>query len=239
MSIVIASVRASVQELLRLPSFLLPLAVFPTVLYLFLGLQQPGSTDLIYLGYCAFAILGTMMFQFGVGIAATRDDPWNTYTLTLPGRAWQRIAALLTSGALFSTAFCIPISAAAFVAGKLHPLSVPTVAAVLGALLLGAIVHGLFGLALGYWLPARGAASITNLIYFPLSFIGGLFGPVTDGLLGAIHPWSPTGAWMDLIYAALTNAPAGQAILVGVGYAAVFAIAAGVGYRRVERTVHR
>ncbi len=90
MSIVIASVRASVQELLRLPSFLLPLAVFPTVLYIFLGLQQPGSTVLIYLGYCAFAILGTMMFQFGVGIAATRDDPWNTYTLTLPGREVAR-----------------------------------------------------------------------------------------------------------------------------------------------------
>lgn len=239
MKVVIASVGANVRELVRLPSFLLPLAVFPTVLYLFLGLRQPGDTVLIYLGYCSFSILGTMMFQFGVGIAATRDDPWTTYTLTLPGRAWQRIAAILTSGALFSAAFCIPITAAGFVTGNLSPLSAPTVAAVLGALLLGAIVHGLFGLALGYWLPARGAAGITNLIYFPLSFIGGLFGPVTTGLLGAKHPWTPTGAWMDLIYAALTTAPTGRAIAVSLGYAAAFAIAAGIGYGRIERTVHR
>jgi ABC-2 type transport system permease protein len=237
MSVVTAGMRLRTLELVRQPSFLLPLAIFPTLLYLFFGTRQDGDPLLIMLGYCAFAILGTMMFQFGVGIAATRDDPWTTYTFTLPGTAGQRLTATLITGAVFSFAFCVPVVGAASITGALRPLPGATVVLILGALLVGAGVHGLLGLALAYSLPARGALGIANILSFALAYVGGLFGPVTEGIAGRIHPWTPTGAWIDLIYAAFTGQEAWRPLAVSAVCTVLFAIAAIVGYRRTERTV--
>ncbi|WP_052226253.1 beta/alpha barrel domain-containing protein [Microbacterium mangrovi] len=239
MNVVAAGIRLCTLELVRQPSFLLPLAIFPTLLYLFFGTRQEGDPILLVLGYCAFAILGTMMFQFGVGIASTRDDPWTGYTFTLPGAAWQRLGATLSTGGLFSLAFCIPVVVAAGLTGALRPLPAQTIALVLGALCAGAVVHGLLGLTLGYWLPARGALGIANLLSFALGYVGGMFGPVTEGIPGLLRPWTPTGAWIDLIYAASSGQDAGRPVLVSVAYAVLFALAAAAGYRRTERTVHR
>lgn len=239
MNIVAANIRLRTAELVRQPSFLLPLALFPTLLYLFFGTRQGGDPTLIVLGYCAFAILGTMMFQFGADIASARDDPWTVYTLTLPGTAGQRLTATLTTGALFSLAFCIPVVVAAAVTGALQPLPPATTVGVLGALLAGGVVHGLLGLALAYWLPARGAVGIADIISFALAYVGGMFGPVTEGLAGRIHPWTPTGAWIDLIYAADTGHQAWRPIAVSIAWGILLAAVAIVGYLRTERTVHR
>lgn len=239
MSVIAAGIRLRTRELARQPSFLLPLALFPTLLYLFFGTRQDGDPALIFLGYCAFAILGTMMFQFGVGIASTRDDPWTTYTFTLPSAAWQRLTATLTTGAVFAVAFCAPVIGAAALSGALQPLSPTTALFILAALLAGAVVHGLLGLALAYWLPVRGALGIANIIYFAFGYVGGMLGPVTEGFPGAIHPWIPTGAWIDLIYAAYSGQDAGRPAALSVAFAVLFFAAAVIGYRRTERTVHR
>lgn len=230
-------VRISIVELIRLPSFLLPLAIFPTLLYVTIGLRQSGDRSLIMLGYCAFAILGTMMFQFGVGVATSRNEPWSIYVQTLPGRASERLAAMLISGVAFSAAFCLPVIVTGLASSHTTLTLSPNVVLVAFALIFGAVSLGLLGLALGYWLPARGAVAIANLVYFPLSFAGGLFGPVNDGMLATIHPWIPTGAWMDLLYAATFSVIAPVPLTILSLYAVLFGVAATLGYRRVERTV--
>jgi ABC-2 type transport system permease protein len=239
MSLVAATVRMNTVELLRLPAFLVPLAALPSILYLSFGLRQGGDAGLVLLGYCAFTILGTMLFQFGVGIATTRDDPWSSYLLTLPAAAWQRILAMLLVGLLFSTLFCLPLIAIGLVDGAVRGFDLPTASGAVVALAAGGLVHGLFGLAMGYWLPARGAVAIANIVYFPLAFVGGLFGGTPGGSLDAVRPWLSTGAWMDLLYAVDHGAPAGPPILILGGYAVVFGAAALLGYRRVERTTYR
>ncbi|NEM92127.1 ABC transporter permease [Galbitalea soli] len=238
MTVIIATVRLQVIELVRLPAFLLPLAAFPTMLYVLLPANLARPSLLTLLGYLAFAILGTMMFQFGVGIATGRNDPWTIYTQTLPTRAVQRIVALVGAGIAFSALFCVPLVVAGSASGALRAATPGAIALIILALLLGAVVHGLFGLSLGFWLPARGAVGITNLVYFPLSYVGGLFGPVAPGPLTEIHPWTPTGGWMDLLHASASGEFAGRPMLVLAGYAAAFGAATLVGYLRVERTVY-
>lgn len=239
MNYLLVYVRLQILELMRLPSFLLPMAIFPVLFYLTVGLrtEQPAAQTLF--NYAAFAMLGTAMFQFGVGIAATRNDPWNVYLLSLPASARQRVLAQLLSGVAFATLFALPFAVIGLLFGSFAGISAQSLALAVLALGIGASVHGCLGLALGYWLPARGALPIANLIYFPLSFLGALFGPVDFGSLQPLHTWSPTGAWADLIAGGLRSELTFTALLILFGYLLVCATMAVLGYRRVQQTVYR
>lgn len=239
MRIVLASVRIQFLELVRLPSFVLPLVAMPVITYVVIGLPIDRYRTQVLLGYVAFTILGSMMFQFGVGIASTRNDPWTQYTLTIPGKGSQRAAALLITGALFALLFCIPIAIAGAVNGVPAPPTTTAFGLVTGTLVGGAVVHGLLGIALGYWLPHRGAVPIATVLYFPLSYIGGLFGPIGDPTLRAIQPWLPTGSWMHALGTASFGGVDVRDTIVLAGFGVVFAVAAATGYRRVERTTYR
>ena len=70
-------------------------------------------------------------------------------------------------------------------------------------------------------------------------FLGALFGPVDFGPWQPLHTWSPTGAWSDLIAAALHGSVAIPALLILVGYLLLCSAIAVLGYRRVQQTVYR
>lgn len=239
MKYLVEYVRLQVLELVRLPSFLLPMATFPVLFYLTVGLrtEQPAINTLY--NYAAFAMLGTAMFQFGVGIAANRNDPWNAYLLSLPASPRQRIAAQLLAGIVFAALFALPFAVIGLLFGAFATATPTALLLGLLALIAGALVHGCLGLALGYWLPARGALPIANLIYFPLSFLGGLFGPVDFGSLQTLHTWSPTGAWSDLIASGLGSNISWLALGILAGYFVICTTAAIIGYRRVQETIYR
>lgn len=239
MRYLLAYVRLQLLELLRLPSFLVPMATFPVLLYLTIGLRSGGAPVQTLFNYAAFAMLGAAMFQFGVGIAATRNDPWQLYLLSLPASPRKRIMAQLLAGAVFAILFALPFAAIGWLFGGFAGSAPIALGLASSALLAGALVHGCLGLALGYWLPARGALPIANLIYFPLSFLGGLFGPVDFGSWQPLHAWSPTGAWADLIAAALQNTVDLPALSILGGYLLLCSTLAVLGYRRVQQTVYR
>jgi ABC-2 type transport system permease protein len=71
-------------ELVRYPSFSIPALLFPAAIFLVLAraYEQPPETRMA--GFAAVAILGIVFFQFGVGIAAERVSPWESYVRTLP-----------------------------------------------------------------------------------------------------------------------------------------------------------
>ncbi|WP_045075389.1 hypothetical protein [Psychromicrobium lacuslunae] len=228
--------RIQFLELYRLPAFFLPLVALPALFYLMAGSHSSLSPAHSLFNYLAFAILGTVMFQFGVGIAGNRNDPWNVYLLTLSASPRLRIAAQLLSALLFSLVFALPLLIIGGINGALLSASPSALGLGTLALLSGGIVHGSLGLALGYWLPVKGAVPLTNLIYFPLSFVGGLFGPVQLGALQFLHSFSPTGAWTDLIASALRSQFNFVATLTLGIYFVLCATAAIIGYRRVEQT---
>lgn len=232
-------VRVQILELVRLPSFFLPLIALPAAFYLMVGVRADLPPGQVLFSYLAFAMLGTMMFQFGVGIASTRNDPWNLYLLTLPVPSRVRVASQLIAGLFFSVLFSVPLLVLGVINGAVFSVAPGRFLLGLCALLAGGLVHGALGLALGYWLPSRGAVPIANLIYFPLAFIGGLFGTWDLGALQPLHTFSPTGAWADLINSALQGEANGLALVILAGYLLLCGLAAVWGYRRVEQTQYQ
>ena len=239
MKFVAEYVRIQVLELLRLPSFFLPLIALPAAFYLMVGVRADLPAGQILFSYLAFAMLGTMMFQFGVGIASTRNDAWSLYLLSLPVPSRVRVLSQLIAGLFFSVLFSVPLLVLGVVNGAVFSVAPGRFLWAVGALILGGLVHGALGLALGYWLPARGAVPITNLIYFPLAFVGGLFGTWDLGALQPLHTFSPTGAWSDLITSALHGEGNGLALIILAGYFLLCGAVAVWGYRRVEQTQYR
>ena len=100
--------RADVLQYLRMPAFYLPMIVYPMVLYIAVGLPQGEGVEertLVTLGFILFSILGTVVFQFGVGVAVTRDSAWERLVLSWPLPPVVRISSRLTSAIFFAFLF--------------------------------------------------------------------------------------------------------------------------------------
>lgn len=227
--------------MVRYPSVTLPSFALPTVSYLIFGLPAVrGSAiraDYVLLSFAAFAVLGIVMFQFGVGIAADRESPWERYVRTLPTPPSVRFAARLLVALVFSVASVLPLVVLAEVISPVD-LTALQYLRTAAALFLGAIPLGLLGIALGYLLTDRGALPITNLLYLPLSYAGGLFGSSADALPGvaaSVSPWLPTRQWSDILHDfALAGRIPTHPLAALAAYAVLFAVLAVVAYRRDE-----
>jgi ABC-2 type transport system permease protein len=237
MRLAVLHARAMTLELARYPAYVVPTLVFPSVFFLFFAVPngEHGATARMAT-FAGFAAIGVAFFQFGVGIAVERGSPWEAYVRTLPVGVAARLGARVLSAALF----------AALAAGSLLAVAVATTKASLpptgwlalgAALLVGTAPFALLGIALGYWVPARGALPIANLLYLGLSYAGGLW--IRPDALPAparrISPFLPTRALSDALVQATTRpAVAWDSWLVIVGFAAVFAVFAAWGFRRDE-----
>ena len=197
MSVLGANVRAGALELWRYPSFSISALLFPPTLFLVFAhaYRQPPATRLA--GFAAVAILGVVFFQFGVGIASDRLSPWELYLRTLPVAPGVRVAARVCSALVFAAAAAGAVVVVA-VATTTPSLSPTHWAELCVVLLLGAVPFGLLGIAIGYVTRPRAALPVANLLYLPLSYVGGLWaGPRrTPGSLDVV----PTHAWARLLW---------------------------------------
>jgi ABC-2 type transport system permease protein len=241
MSRVLLNARIQFDELVHIPAFTAPSIGLPLVTYLIFGLPNvrgnSAAANGVLVGFAAFALLGIVMFQFGVGIAGDRASPWERYVRTLPSNAAQRFGARLLVALCFGLASLVPVFGCALLVSPLQ-LDAGAWLRVLGCLLVGSIPLGLLGIMLGYLLSERGALPVTNLIYLPLSYAGGLFSASSGALPHAVRrvsPWLPTRQWSDLLldYGLGGRLPVHQVLALG-GYGVLFAAAAAVGYRRDE-----
>ena len=119
-------------------------------------------------------------FQFGVGIAAGRATPWESYLRTLPvtpGHGWRDV--------------CSPPSPSA--PRRRHRRSRRddrlrggaarlAVRGLVVGLLLGSMPFAFLGIALGYWLSPRAALPVANLLFLPLAIAGSLWARPDDGV---------------------------------------------------------
>ncbi len=235
--------KIALRELGRLPSFILPTLLFPSVLFLFFGRQSHATPDKAWaalVSFAAFAVLGVLLFQFGVGLASDRDSPWERYVRTLGAPVWKRFSSRIAAALVFSLASLIPLVVAAAITSPIHPSPRQAISA-LAAVLFGSIPFGLLGIAIGYWVPPRGALPVTNLVYLPLAYAGGLFGEHGGPPARMTHVtrWIPTRIWNDLVLSAAFGGPVLSQAARLVGWAAVFAVVAGLGYRRDEGRHYR
>ena len=233
--------RLQFDELIRVPAFSVPSIALPLLTYLIFGLpgigDDPQQAAAVLLAFAAFATLGIVMFQFGVGIAADRASPWERYLRTLPASASARFTARLWVSLCFTALALVPLVTLAVAVTPVH-LDGAAWARCAVALVAGSVPLGLLGIMLGYLLDERGALPVTNLVYLPLSYAGGLFGARPEQLPSVarhISPWLPTRQWSDILLdiGLAGHVPVHQVLALG-GYGLGFGVLAVLGYRRDE-----
>jgi ABC-2 type transport system permease protein len=231
-------------ELIRLPMYSVSTVVFPTLLFLLFGLPYAHSTEaarMIMSSYAAYAVIGVTLFQFGVGIAADRDSPWEQFLRTLPVGVATRLAAQIAAALFFAfgSVSVVVIAGSAFGHAR---TDLALLARLVPTLLAGSIPFALLGITIGYWAGRRSALPIANLIYLPVALGGGLWMPpaALPKAIAAVSPLLPSRHYGEAVWAAAAGDPAPLASWVWLlGYAILFGATAIWGYRRDEGRNYR
>jgi ABC-2 type transport system permease protein len=239
-SLTLTHARYQLLETSRIPIALIGSAFFPAASMLFFVVPFVGG-DPVYSTYATasmvtFAVMTTNLFQYGVGVAEDRAQPWDPFTRTLPAGPGPRFLGRILAGLLLMTVSLIPVVliAALFTEATVTWLGF---LGALGGTFLAAIPFTLMGLGIGYSLPAKAAIVVAQVLFFPLAFGGGLM-TVPGGAPGFVEniaPYLPTGGAVRLMWAAVGDFPFDVWSTVAlVGWTVALAAFAVWAYRRDE-----
>jgi ABC-2 type transport system permease protein len=167
---------------IRNPAFALPAILFPALFYSFFGVlmnqHNPEAATYLLCTYGTFGVIGPALFSFGAGLAVERGQGWLDIkdASPMPGSA-QIISRLLVSMA-FSVMVLVSLGLVAFTFTDVS-LSLAQVLTLSIILVFGGLPFCLLGLTLGLLLKAESAPAVVNLVYLPMSFLSGLWIPIT------------------------------------------------------------
>ena len=237
MKLVGVHAKAQTLELLRYPAFSVPTLALPAILFCFFGLPRAGGrANVLLASFAAYGVLSVAFFQFGVGIASERTRPWEAFLRTLPVGIATRLAARAISALGFAAASAAIVAGVALLATDAQLSAAASVRLPL-ALLAGSVPFTALGIALGYWIPPKGALPVANILYLTLAYAGGLWtGPSgLPALVTRLSHGLPTREWGEILWPAATGAPWSAAPwLALLAYAVAFTLLAAWGYRRDE-----
>ncbi|MBN6055190.1 ABC transporter permease [Nonomuraea sp. RK-328] len=239
-SLVLAHTRYQLLEQIRVPIGLVASAFFPAASMLafvvpFAGDDPVGATratgSMMMIGAMSASVMG-----LSISVAQDREQPWNPYLRTLPAGPFPRFAGrVLTTMAVMLMAV-VPVLVIAALLTK-ATVTGPQLAFGLGALLLGSLPFMLIGLFLGFLLPSKAAIGVSQVVFFPMAIVGGLFMPpqVMPEFLQAISPYAPSRGAVELVWSVTTgSAPNVTGIVMLVAWTVAAALAAAWAYRRDE-----
>jgi ABC-2 type transport system permease protein len=167
---------------IRNPAFALPAILFPALFYSFFGVlmnqHNPEAATYLLCTYGTFGVIGPALFSFGAGLAVERGQGWLDIkdASPMPGSA-QIVSRLLVSMA-FSVMVLVSLGLVAFTFTDVS-LSLTQVLTLSIILVFGGLPFCLLGLTLGLLLKAESAPAVVNLVYLPMSFVSGLWIPIT------------------------------------------------------------
>ncbi len=221
-SLALTHARFQLLETIRIPIALIGSAFFPAASMLFFVVPFAGG-DPVYATYATasmvtFSVMTTNLFQYGVGVAEDRGQPWDPFTRTLPAGPGPRFAGRIMAGLVLMGISLTPVVliAALFTAAT---VSVPAFFAALGATAVAAVPFTLMGLAIGYALPAKAAIVVAQVLFIPLAFGGGLLSAPgsAPGFVEDLAPYLPTGGAARLMWAAVGDFPLDVGSLAALG----------------------
>jgi ABC-2 type transport system permease protein len=167
---------------IRNPAFSLPAILFPALFYLFFGVllneDNVEASSYLLCTYGVFGIMGPALFSFGAGLAVERGQGW----LDIKEASPMPGSAQIVSRVFVSMGFSIIVLfVLGMVAGFTTGVSLSASQSVLLStiLVIGGLPFCLLGLTLGLLLKAESAPAVVNVIYLPMSFLSGLWIPVT------------------------------------------------------------
>lgn len=167
---------------IRNPAFALPATLFPAIFYLFFGVlmnqHNPQAATFLLCTYGTFGVIGPALFSFGAGLAVERGQGWLDIKDASPMPASAQVVSRLFVSMGFSIIVLVTLGLVAFGLADVS-LSLGQVWLLSGILIIGGLPFCLLGLTLGLLLKAESAPAVVNVIYLPLSFLSGLWVPLS------------------------------------------------------------
>ena len=167
---------------IRNPAFALPATLFPAIFYLFFGVlmnqHNPQAATFLLCTYGTFGVIGPALFSFGAGLAVERGQGWLDIKDASPMPSTAQIVSRLFVSMGFSVIVLVTLVLVAFGLAEVS-LSLAQIALLSGILIIGGLPFCLLGLPLGLLLKAESAPAVVNVIYLPLSFLSGLWVPLS------------------------------------------------------------
>ncbi|MBT2233056.1 ABC transporter permease [Nonomuraea sp. NEAU-A123] len=239
-SLIVAHTRYQILEQIRVPIGLVASAFFPAASMLafavpFTGDDPVASTRATGSMMLVGAMSGAIM-ALSITVAQDREQPWNTYVRTLPAGPFPRFAGriLTTMATMLIATIPVLLIATFFTAAT---ITLPKLLIGLVTLLGGAVPFMLLGLFLGYLLASKAAIGVSQVLFFPMAILGGLFLPpqMMPDFVQAVSPFVPSRGAGELIWAVTTGSSPNTVAVIMLGvWTVIAALAAGWAYRRDE-----
>jgi ABC-2 type transport system permease protein len=240
MRLALVNARFTLIETVRIPIAVIGTVFFPAITMIFFVVpfagDQPLAATFATASMVTFAIMTTNLFQYGIGIAEDRAQPWNPYTRTLPAGPGPQFAGRVLCGLLLTFVSLTPVVVIAAVATEatVEPVRLALAA---GTVVIVAVPFTLMGLTIGYALPSKAAIAVAQVLFFPLAFAGGLLSAPgqAPGWVETIAPYVPTRGAVELMWATVGPFEADRTAMISfAAWSVVFGATAVWAYRRDE-----
>jgi ABC-2 type transport system permease protein len=183
-------------RMLRAPVFVIPFLLLPVPIYLLFGVamaaqaaaKNPRIPDLLFIGFAVMAIMGPALFGVGSTLAPERDAGLMKLKRALPVPTGSYLLAKMLMSMFFAAVALGLMIIAAELAGKIT-FTGPQLLALGAILVLGALPFCAIGLFIGAHFSGSAAPGITNLVYLPMTWLGGLFIPLPAFLQKWVVIW--------------------------------------------------
>ncbi|MFY1597672.1 ABC transporter permease [Micromonospora sp. WMMD737] len=240
MRLALVHARYQLLETVRIPIAVVGSAFFPAVAMLFFVVpfagKDPVGATYATAAMVTFSVMSANIFQYGVGVAEDRDQPWNPYTRTLPAGPAPRFAGRVLAGLALTYLSLVPVVAIGATLTEAR-VSAPAFLLALAIVTVISVPFTLLGLAIGYSMPSKAAIVVAQVVFFPLAFGGGLLSAPDQapGFVEAVAPFLPTRGAVELMWAAVGDYPVNPLSMVMLGvWVVLLALLAGWAYRRDE-----
>ena len=209
----LAEARSECLRYLRAPGFMLPILLFPGLFYLVFGIlmaKGEGTDASRYLlaSYGVFGVMSPGLFGFGVSLAAERDGGLLTLKRALPMPPGAYLLGKMLMAMLAAGVVILLLLAMALGLGHVQ-LTVGQAGLLLLTGMLGVLPFCAMGMFVGTLVRGQGAPGVLNLIYLPMSFMSGLWIPLSM-LPSALQRLSPVWPSTHLHQIALHAVGLGQ-----------------------------
>jgi ABC-2 type transport system permease protein len=173
-------------RLLRSPAFAVPIILFPLMFYGLFGLvlgnhgavANPEVARYSLATFVAFGAIAPGLFGIGITVALDRDRGLLQLKRALPMPPGIYLAAKLVTSMAFAAVVSVALMLMASIIGKVVLELVQWVSLFILAVL-GVVPFCGLGLMVGTLVKGQAAPAILNLIYVPMSFLAGIWVPLS------------------------------------------------------------
>jgi ABC-2 type transport system permease protein len=186
LSVCIKEGRYEFLKNLRLRAYSLSVVLFPVMFYVLFGLvlyrgdtiSGAHATTYLIATYGTFGVMGASLFGTAAGLAAERGLGWLQVKRASPMPPVAYFFGKVMMAVIFSTAVILALLVLGMAFGGVR-LSLLEGTSLLSTLIAGSLPFCAMGLAIGYFTGPNSATGVINLIYLPISFLSGLWVPLT------------------------------------------------------------